>query len=96
MLTAPSFGSCCKDLEAAMREVPSSSFRIEGDGVLYLTVDDVDAPEAPAYVDQRVVFCPFCGTKLQDEDGASGPRSGIEEAAGARSARVVRSTGPRG
>ena len=67
MMTDTEFGSCCKDLEAAMHEGPSSLFRVEDNGVLYLTIDDASAPEAPGYFDQPVVFCPFCGTRLQDQ-----------------------------
>jgi hypothetical protein len=59
------FGSCCNNLKAAMTEVPSSAFRVEDSGVLYLTVGRVDTDEGPAFFDQAVLFCPFCGTSLQ-------------------------------
>jgi len=61
------FGTCCKDLDDALR-VPSSFFRIEDNGVLYLTVGYTETPDGHGYFDQAVLFCPFCGKQLQDVD----------------------------
>ena len=36
--------------------------------MLYLTVGYVQTPEGPGWFDQALIFCPFCGTKLQDRD----------------------------
>jgi hypothetical protein len=65
-MSAAEFGSCCKDLRAAMHDVPSSFFRVEGNGVLYLSVGYVSTPSGPGFFDQAVLFCPFCGATLQD------------------------------
>jgi len=60
------FGSCCKDLKDAMTKVPKSFFRVEDNGVLYLTVGYVQTDDGPGFFDQAVLYCPFCGKKLQD------------------------------
>ncbi len=69
------FGSCCVDLGEAMTSPPNSFFRVEENGVLYLTIGYVPTPQGPGWFDQAVLFCPFCGLKLQDRDA-------IREAAG--------------
>ena len=60
------FGSCCSDLADAMNEPENSMFRLEKNGVFYLSVGYIETPQGPAWLDQAVLFCPFCGTKLQD------------------------------
>ena len=60
------FGSCCKDLRDAMSTPPNSLFRVEENGVLYLTVGYADTPEGIAWFDQAPLFCPFCGVEIQD------------------------------
>ncbi|MBV8299822.1 MAG: hypothetical protein JO083_09805 [Candidatus Eremiobacteraeota bacterium] len=60
------FGTCCGDLGSAMSEPPKSFFRVEENGVLYLTVGYVPTDRGPGFFDHAVLFCPFCGTKLQD------------------------------
>ncbi|CAN5576725.1 hypothetical protein BH11BAC1_BH11BAC1_25320 [soil metagenome] len=64
------FGTCCKDLRDAMdtTKVPNSFFRIEENGVLYQTIGYVNTDKGAGYFDQAVIFCPFCGKKLQDKD----------------------------
>lgn len=69
------FGSCCIDLSEAMTGPPHSFFRVEENGVLYLTVGYMPTDEGSAWFDQAVLFCPFCGSKLQD-------RTAIREATG--------------
>jgi hypothetical protein len=59
---------CCNDLFDAMTSPPVSFFRIEGNGVLYLTVGYIQTDEGTGWFDQAVIFCPFCGTKVQDKD----------------------------
>lgn len=59
------FGTCCKDLEHAMNEAPNSFFRVESNGVLYLTVGYIQTEQGPGFFDQAVLFCPFCGAQLQ-------------------------------
>jgi len=65
MPTARDFGACCKDLRDAMTGVPESFFRIEGNGVLYLSVGYVQTERGPGFFDQAVKYCPFCGRQLQ-------------------------------
>jgi len=62
------FGSCCKDLKDAMTSPPNSFFRVEENGVLYFTVGYVQTQQGPGWFDQAVIFCPFCGHKIQDKD----------------------------
>ena len=62
------FGACCKDLKDAMTSPPNSFFRVEENGVLYLTVGYIGTQEGPGWFDQAVIYCPFCGQKIQDRD----------------------------
>jgi hypothetical protein len=61
------FGSCCVDLGEAMTGPPNSFFRVEENGVLYLTIGYMPTDQGPAWFDQAVLFCPFCGARLQDK-----------------------------
>lgn len=65
---AREFGSCCEDLRDAMNAPPESFFRVEEGGVLYLTVGYVQTEQGPGFFDQAVLFCPFCGAKLQTRE----------------------------
>ena len=62
------FGSCCTDLWDAMHDPPQSLFRVEENGVLYLSVGYAQAPQGVGWFEQAVIFCPFCGARLQDRD----------------------------
>ena len=62
------FGSCCQDLHAAMHEVPKSLFHVSDEGVLYLSVGMAESNDGVGWFDQAVIFCPFCGRRLQDKD----------------------------
>jgi hypothetical protein len=55
-------------LSQALKEPPNSSFRVEDNGVLYLSVGYVTTPEGPGWFDQAVLFCPFCGAQLQTKE----------------------------
>ena len=59
---------CCKDLQEGMTIPPNSFFRVEENGVLYLTIGYVQTERGTAYYDQAVIYCPFCRTKLQDKN----------------------------
>ena len=64
-MTEP-FGSCCVDLHDAMTQPPNSMFRVDEEtGVLYLAVGYVETEDGPGWMDQAVMFCPFCGATLQ-------------------------------
>ncbi len=62
------FGSCCKDFYEAMTSPPNSFFRVENNGVLFLTIGYIQSEEGTGWFDQAVIFCPFCGVKLQDRE----------------------------
>lgn len=49
-----------------MSEVPNSFVRVEDNGVLYLSVGYIETEEGPGYFDAALLFCPFCGTRLQN------------------------------
>jgi hypothetical protein len=59
------FGSCCKDLADCMKQ-PNALIRTNEDGTLFLTIGYVQTEQGPGWFDHAVIFCPFCGTKLQD------------------------------
>ena len=51
-----------------MTGVPESFFRVEGNGVLYLTVGYVPTAEGRGFFEQAVLYCPFCGRQLQTRE----------------------------
>src|SRR5262245_25115067 len=65
------FEACCKDLHDAMNQPPNSMFRVEENGVLYLAVGYEVTEDGPAWFDQAVLFCPFCGTGVQTREEVS-------------------------
>jgi hypothetical protein len=65
---AAEFGSCCDDLKHAMTIPPNSLFRKSESGVLYLAVGYVQSDEGIGWMDQAVIFCPFCGKRLQSKE----------------------------
>jgi hypothetical protein len=67
-MSSQTFGSCCRDLKDAMTGPPNSFFRVEESGVLYLTIGYMPTDEGSAWFDQAVIFCPFCGSQLQNRD----------------------------
>ena len=67
-MTDQIFGSCCAALQQAMTSAPNSLFRVEENGVLYLTVGYAETPQGVGWFDQAALFCPFCGSRLQDSD----------------------------
>jgi hypothetical protein len=65
-MSAQTIGSCCKDLKEALTTPPTPLFRVEENGVLFVTIGYASTKKGTAWVDQAVFYCPFCGTKLQD------------------------------
>ncbi|RPI91862.1 MAG: hypothetical protein EHM40_14580 [Chloroflexi bacterium] len=51
-----------------MTKPTNSLVQVDETGVLFLTVGYVTTPEGVGWFDQAVIFCPFCGKKLQDRD----------------------------
>jgi hypothetical protein len=58
--------NCCQDFRDALNIPSISTFRVESNGVLFLNVGSTKSGEEINFYDQAVIFCPFCGTKLQD------------------------------
>jgi len=51
-----------------MTAPPQSPFRVEENDVLYLTVGYAQTEQGTAWFDQAVIFCPFCGSQIQDRE----------------------------
>lgn len=51
-----------------MSAPPVSMFRVEENGVLYLSVGYAKTEQGIGWFDHAVVYCPFCGRKIQDQD----------------------------
>jgi hypothetical protein len=51
---------------------------VDDDGVLCLTVGitDIDEDE-PTLVLEPIIFCPFCGTRLQSAEGGDNGSAGV-------------------
>jgi hypothetical protein len=60
------FGDCCSELRDALNFEAEPMVRINEQGALFMTVGMLMTEEGPAFYDHAVLFCPFCGTKLQD------------------------------
>jgi hypothetical protein len=73
------FGSCCQDLQAALHEMTKSLFHVSEEGVLYLSVGMGESSDGVGWFDQAVIFCPFCGRRLQDKEDIARK---VREAAG--------------
>jgi hypothetical protein len=67
---AGAFGSCCGELKDAMAGEGFEPLITLGEhGVLYMAVGLFDLEdEESGMVDHPLLFCPFCGTKLQSAD----------------------------
>ena len=74
------FGDCCSDLRDAMsyvglmdkkgflNSVPSSTFSISDDGTLFVSTGYMEEKNGGiGWFDMAVMYCPFCGAKLQQE-----------------------------
>ena len=64
MVPVVGFGDCCTEL----RDCLQGSFNrllTETDGRLYLSVGWIQSDEGVGWFDSAVVFCPFCGARLQ-------------------------------
>jgi len=70
------FGSCCDELRQALEEVPNPQFRVEANGVLFMVIGSIKSQEGVGLLDHAVLFCPFCGTKLQDRSAVAAAGSG--------------------
>jgi len=59
------FGDCCSEMRTALTG-DFNKLIAENDGILYLAVGYVVTEKGPGWFDSAVLFCPFCGTKIQD------------------------------
>jgi hypothetical protein len=59
--------ACCSALQAALHaDEFEPTITVDDDGVLCLTVGITDIEEEePTLVLEPMIFCPFCGTRLQ-------------------------------
>lgn len=59
--------ACCSALDAVLTaDEFEPCFTVDDDGVLCLTVGITDIEEdEPTLVLEPIIFCPFCGTRLQ-------------------------------
>ncbi len=60
---------CCEALKDVAAELPAPAaptiYRSD-DGVLMMVVGLIQTEDGLGYLDQAMLHCPFCGTKLQD------------------------------
>ncbi|MHC2359520.1 hypothetical protein [Rhizobium leguminosarum] len=60
---------CCDSLKGVVADLPEPTaptvYRADN-GVLMMVVGLVQSEEGLGYLDQAILHCPFCGTKLQD------------------------------
>jgi hypothetical protein len=61
------FGYCYKDMGDALKAPQKSMFRVEENGVLYLSIGYSQTEQGVGWFDMAAIFCPFCGKKIQDE-----------------------------
>jgi len=61
------FGSCCEDLADCMKQ-PNALIWEQENGTLFLTVGYIQTEEGTGWFDHAVLYCPFCGIKLQDRN----------------------------
>ncbi|MBY3064959.1 hypothetical protein HFO63_26875 [Rhizobium laguerreae] len=60
---------CCDSLKGVVADLlePAAPTVYRADnGVLMMVVGLVQSEEGLGYLDQAIMHCPFCGTKLQD------------------------------
>ena len=62
------FGSCCQDLKDCLAAPGQKSIWSGEEQVLYLTIATIQTEKGPAYMDQAILFCPFCGKQLQTKE----------------------------
>jgi len=70
--------ACCSAMNAVLTSDEfEPCFTVDDDGVLCLTVGITDIEEdEPTLVLEPIIFCPFCGTRLQAGDGGETASAG--------------------
>ena len=83
MATGParSNDACCSALEAALHaEEFEPTITVDEDGVLCLTIGITDIEEdEPTLVLEPMIYCPFCGTRLQTVEEVEAKSGGSED-----------------
>jgi hypothetical protein len=77
--TAKKGAACCSALDAVLSaDEFEPCITVDDDGVLCLTVGITDIEEEePTLVLEPIIFCPFCGTRLQaGGEGSAGGEAG--------------------
>ncbi len=64
---------CCSHFRDAATYPPHSFFRNEN-GVTILAVGFARTLEGPAFYDQAILFCPFCGSQLHTVEEVAAQR----------------------
>ena len=59
------FGSCCQELKDSLTIPQERFFSASEEGVLYITIGGIQTEDGMSYLDRAVLFCPFCGRRLQ-------------------------------
>jgi hypothetical protein len=57
---------CCQSFQDAVQIPDISSFKVEKNGILFLSIGYSKTNEETSWYEQAVIFCPFCGKQLQD------------------------------
>ena len=57
---------CCQGFQDALQIPGVSSFKVEKNGILFLTIGYTKTNDETSWYEQAVIFCPFCGAQLQD------------------------------
>ncbi|MGH7651580.1 MAG: hypothetical protein ACREMS_07020 [Gemmatimonadaceae bacterium] len=55
-------------MEGALTHDATKLLRVETNGVLYMAVGAIETPDGIGWLDQAVLFCPFCGAQLQTKE----------------------------
>ena len=63
-LAGMAFGDCCSELREAMNGRFNALIQ-PFDGTLFMTVGWIETEDGVGWFDSAVLFCPFCGTRLQ-------------------------------
>jgi hypothetical protein len=73
MLQLVAFGDCCNDLRNVLNGEFNPLFYVaDHNGRLYLSVGWLQSEEGTGWFDQAVLFCPFCGARLQTREEIAG------------------------
>jgi hypothetical protein len=55
---------------------PNSFIKADEEGTLFLAIGYIQTEQGTGWFDHAVIYCPFCGTKLQDRKVLAGKAKG--------------------